>query len=72
MKFKIDPIIFIYLLGLTGLMFTFIDDSGEMGSKVPLSLFFIVVIIIAIVIQVAPKDRVDGIFGEVESSRDFG
>ena len=69
MKFKLNPALVIYILGLTGLLFTFVDGSGEIGSKIPLSLFFIVVIILGIIIQMTPKDQLEGEYGEHHNAR---
>lgn len=72
MKFNISPGILIFILGFTGIVFALVDESGQIGSKIPLAIFFIVLMIIGMAIQMAPKDWVDGIFGEVEGERGFG
>ena len=71
MKFNVRPGVVIFVLGFCGLVFSLIDNSGEIGSKIPLSLFFISIIIVGIVLERAPKDRIDDVFGEVERPRGF-
>ncbi len=72
MKFNIAPGMIIFVLGFCGLTFCLIDNSGEIGGKVPIALFFIVIMIIGILLHLTPKETVDGVFGEVEKPRGFG
>jgi len=72
MEFKINPAIIIFILGIGGLIFLSLDDSGEIGSKIPIALLFVFIIIIGIIIQISPEDKINGIFGEVDVKREFG
>ncbi len=72
MKININPAVIIYILGISGLMFTLVDDTGEIGSKIPLSIFFIIIIGLGIVVQLTPKETLAGEYGESETSRGFG
>ena len=69
--FKIHPGILISTLGLIGIMFTFIDNSGQLGGKIPLTIFFLFIIVFGLVLLILPKERIDNLFGEVESPRGF-
>ena len=72
MKFNIRPSFFIFILGFAGLMFTLIDSTGEIGSKIPIAVFCIVIISVGIIVEIKSKDKSDDIFGEVERPQEFG
>lgn len=72
MKFNIKPSIIIFVLGFGGLVFTLVDDYGEIGSKIPIAIFFIVIMSIGIIVEMKSKDKSNEIFGEIESPRKFG
>ena len=74
MKFKINisPGMVVATLGLFGLTFSLIDTSGEIGSKIPLSLFFMFILVVGLIYEATPKDRLEGAFGEVQPGKGFG
>ena len=73
MKFKINvsPGMIIFILGFVGLIFSLADSSGQIGSKVPLALFFLFIISVGVVIEIKMKDGSSDIFGEMESGNRF-
>lgn len=68
-KFYINPGVIIATMGIIGLLFTFVDESGEIGSKIPIGLFFIVIVILGILLEAYPK--IDETYGEFQSPREF-
>jgi len=58
----------IFILGFCGLVFSLVDSSGEIGSKIPLSLFFIFMMGFGIIVELAPGEQTDDIYGEREGS----
>lgn len=69
MKFKtnMSPGMIIFLLGFIALVFLLIEDTNEIGSKIPLAVFFIFIICMGVMIEMLPKDKFDGMFGEMEN-----
>lgn len=72
MKINISPGIIIFILGFSGLVFCLADSSGQIGSKVPVSLFFLFIISIGIMVEMKMKDGSSDTFGEMDSPREFG
>lgn len=70
-KVKIGPGAIISTLGFAGLLFTFVDSTGEIGSKIPIVLFFIIIMILGLLIQMAHPEAIDDTYGEVGSKREF-
>ena len=70
MKFNISPGTIIFIFGFGGLIFTLVDDAGQIGSKIPIALFFIVIISIGILIEMFSENKMDEVYGEFE--RDGG
>lgn len=66
MKFNISPGTIIFILGFCGLVFTLVDDAGQIGSKIPIALFFIVIISIGVLVELYSKDKGSETFGEFE------
>lgn len=60
----------ITILGFSGMMYAFIDSNGEIGSKIPIVLFFLVITIIGMVLEIYPPD-VNNTYGEFRNPRDF-
>jgi hypothetical protein len=56
----------IFILGFCGLIFTLVDSFGEVGSKIPLALFFIFLMGFGILVELAPGEQTDDVFGERE------
>lgn len=71
MKFNISPGVIIFILGFSGLVFSLADTSGQIGGKIPLSLFFLFIISVGIMIEIKSKGN-DDTFGEMEGNREFG
>ena len=70
--FNFSPGIIIAMLGFCGLVFSLIDDSGEIGSKIPLAVFFLIIISIGIIFEMR-KDTIEQTYGEFEGSgRKYG
>lgn len=69
--FKPKPGLVIAMLGFCGLTFSLIDNSGEIGSKIPIVLFFIVVLIFGLIVQMVPQETTDDTYGEVGGKREF-
>ena len=69
---KINPALVIFLFGVGGLLFTFVEGSGQIGSKIPLTIFFMFIMAVGIILQALPKDKLDDTFGEMETRQDFG
>lgn len=68
---KINPGVLIAMGGLIGLIIALVDDAGEIGGKIPLALFFLMIIIVGIAIEVAPKEYTEDTYGEYGSGRGF-
>ena len=68
---NISPGIIIAMAGTIGLLITFIDNSGEIGSKIPIASFFIVIISIGIMFEMFSKEKMDEIYGEFGEGRDY-
>ena len=67
MKINISPGMIVFILGFSGLVFCLADNSGQIGSKIPLSLFFMFVISVGVIIEMKMKDNSSDTFGEMES-----
>lgn len=67
---KINPAVFISVGGLLGLTFTLANKTKEIGSKIPIVLFFIVILIIGMLLFMYPLDKIDNTYGEFEK-QDF-
>lgn len=67
MKINISPGVIVFILGFSGLVFSLADNSGQIGSKIPLSLFFLFVISVGVIIEIKMKDGSSDTFGEMES-----
>ncbi len=72
MKFEINWAIVIFIFGLVGLVMSFADQSGQLGSKIPLTVFFMFVMCLGIGLQMLPRDWMETTFGEVGPPREFG
>ncbi len=72
MKINISPGMIIFILGFSGLVFCLADSSGQVGNKIPLSLFFLFVITVGVVVEIKMKNNDSDIFGEIDGSRGFG
>jgi hypothetical protein len=71
MKFNITPGMIIFMLGFGGLVLSLAEGPKEIGSKVPLALFFLFIIGFGVVVEIKSKDNLDE-FGEMESRGGFG
>jgi len=60
------------MFGVVGLIFSFTDDAGQIGSKIPLTIFFIFIMCVGITLQMLPKEWLEGVVGEVGPPREFG
>lgn len=69
MNIKINPVIMVTIFGTLGLIFNFIDNTGNIGGKIPLTIFFIILIIVGIILQIYPPEKNDS-FGEVGRPKD--
>lgn len=67
---NLGPGIIIALIGTIGLVFTLTDSMGEIGSKIPISVFFLFILVVGIVLHVTPKDLMDDTYGEFEGKKD--
>ncbi len=72
MKINISPGIVIFVLGFSGLVYCLAENSGQIGSKVPIALFFLFIITIGVIVEMRMKDSSSDTFGEMESPREFG
>ena len=70
--YKPRPGILVAVLGFCGLTFNFIESSGGMGSKIPITLFFLVIMIIGIVAEMIPPEKMNEFYGEGRGGREFG
>lgn len=61
----------ISMIGFFGMFFSFIEKSTSLGGKIPLVLFFLVVMCIGIVILMIPKNQIEDIYGELPSKNNF-
>lgn len=62
----------IFILGFSGLVFCLADSSGQIGNKIPLSLFFLFIITVGVIIEMKMKDGSSDIYGEMNNPRGFG
>lgn len=62
----------IFVLGFFGLVISLAEGPEEIGSKVPLALFFTFIMGIGIFLEAKMKGNDPEIFGEMESKRGFG
>jgi len=72
MKFSISPGMILFILGFTGLVISLAEGPEEIGSKIPLALFFLFIIGMGVFIEDKMKDSNADVFGEMEGSRGFG
>ncbi len=74
MKFKLNvsPGVVIFVLGFIGLVTSLAENSGQIGGKVPLALFFLFIIGMGIAIEIKLKKGDSDTFGEMESNKSFG
>lgn len=70
--YKPRPGILIAVLGFCGLAFNFIESSGSVGSKIPITLFFLAIMVIGIVLESIPSEKMDGFYGEVRGGERYG
>ena len=70
-KFRFTPGMILYLLGFIGLVVCLAEGPGEIGSKVPLALFFLFILALGIFIDFKMNDLPDE-FGEMEGNGGFG
>lgn len=68
----LGPGIIISIIGTLGLVFTLTDSVGEIGSKIPISVFFLFILIVGIVVHVLPKDLEENTFGEFRGPKNIG
>ena len=68
---NISPGIIVSMMGIIGLSFTLIENSGFIGSKIPLTIFFLFIIIIGIAYEAYPKNKLEDIYGEIEGKKEF-
>lgn len=59
------------MAGLIGLFFALAENSGTIGSKIPIVTFFFLIMIIGFLIGLSPKEFLDDTFGEVDRKREF-
>ncbi len=70
-KINISPGMIVFILGFCGLVFLLVENTGEIGSKIPLAVFFIFIICLGVIIEMMPQDKLDDMFGEVEGGREI-
>lgn len=68
---NISPGVIISMMGVIGMAITFIEGSGFIGSKIPLTVFFLFIIILGILYEAYPKDKLNDVYGEIDGRRDF-
>lgn len=56
------------ILGFGGLFFILVDSTSNMGSKLPITMFFLFIMIIGIVFAIYHKRFIEPMFGEVPPS----
>lgn len=73
MKFKINisPGMIIFILGFCALVLLLVEGTEEIGSKIPLAVFFIFIICLGVIVEMMPQDKMDELFGETEEGREF-
>ncbi len=71
MKFNVSLGVIVFTLGFIGLVFCLVDNSGQIGNKVPLALFFMFIITIGIIIEMKMKQGGFDTFGEMDSNGGF-
>lgn len=72
MKINISPGMIIFILGFCGLVFSLAEGQEEIGSKIPLALFFLSIMGVGIAIYIKTTDNQYDTFGEMSSPREFG
>lgn len=72
MKINISPGMIIFILGFSGLVICLAEGNGEIGSKVPLALFFTFILGLGVFVDIKMKENNSDVFGEIESPRGFG
>ena len=71
MKINIAPGVIIFIFGFIGLIVCLAEGQGQIGSKVPLALFFLLIMGSGIAIQIKSDSNLDE-FGEMEGNRGYG
>ncbi len=71
LKKTFTPGMIVAVLGFCGLTYGLIDKGGGIGGKVPVTVFFLAVIVIGIVIMMLPKEKFDDLYGEVGSRSEY-
>ena len=69
--FKLTEGMIIVTIGLIGLVIILAESPKQIGSKIPLALFFVMIMIVGIWIEIKMKEG-DETFGEVEGRRSYG
>ena len=67
LKFNVSPGVIVFTLGFMGLVICLVDEAGQIGSKVPLALFFLFVITLGVIIELKQKEKNNDVFGEMET-----
>lgn len=62
-----SPGVIVSLMGMGGLMFTFVEGEEFIGGKLPLVIFFIVVICLGMAYELYPRAQWEDTFGEVDA-----
>ncbi len=70
-KINISPSMAIFMMGFCGLVFLLIESTGEIGSKIPIAIFFIFIICLGVIIKMLPREKLEEIFGEVHEREQF-
>ena len=63
---NIKPGVLISTLGLIGMVITFVENTYTLGSKIPLVVFFLFLVILGIIYETTPKSIFKEEFGEVD------
>lgn len=63
--------VIVILLGVIGLVMTFVEDEGKIASKIPLTIFFLFIIILGILYEMYKGKDMD-VYGEFENNRGVG
>ena len=70
--FHISPGIVISFMGLVGLLLTFVDNTGFIGSKIPLTIFFLLIVVLGILYEAWPKEYLDDSYGQMQTKNQIG
>ncbi len=71
LKKAFTPGLIVAVLGFCGLTWGLVDKAGGVGSQIPITVFFLIIIVVGIIIMMLSPEKMDELYGEVGSRREY-